>query len=79
MVLFIAMMIGVHPIATDLFLPGMSALTRDLGATVAQAQLTLTALQSGEGLWLRTVVVEARRGVRLQSYAQLCQQQPRQL
>jgi hypothetical protein len=42
-------------------------------------KLTLTALQSGEGLRLRTVVVEARRGVRLQSYAQLCQQQPRQL
>lgn len=42
-------------------------------------KLTFTALQSGEGLRLRTVVVEARRGVRLQSYAQLCQQQPRQL
>ena len=33
--------------------------------------LTLTALQAGEGLWLRTVVVEARRGVRLQSFALL--------
>ncbi len=33
--------------------------------------LTLTALQSGEGLRLRTVVVEARRGVRLQSFALL--------
>jgi hypothetical protein len=34
-------------------------------------KLTLTALQSGEGLRLRTVVVEARRGVRLQSFALL--------
>jgi len=50
MVLFIAMMIGVHPIATDLFLPGMSALTRDLGATVAQAQLTLTGMLLPFGL-----------------------------
>lgn len=33
--------------------------------------LTLTALQAEEGLWLRTVVVEARRGVRLQSFALL--------
>ena len=33
--------------------------------------LTLTALQAGEGLWLRSVVVEARRGVRLQSFALL--------
>ncbi len=33
--------------------------------------LTPTALQAGEGLRLRTVVVEARRGVRLQSFALL--------
>jgi len=33
--------------------------------------LTLTALQAGEGLLLRTVVVEARRGMRLQSFAVL--------
>ena len=50
MVLFIAMMIGIHPIATDLVLPGMSALTRDLGASVAQAQLTLTGMLLPFGL-----------------------------
>jgi hypothetical protein len=33
--------------------------------------LALTALQAGKGLRQRTVVVEARRGVRLQSFALL--------
>lgn len=50
LVVFIAMMIGIQPIATDLFLPGMSALTQDLQASVAQAQLTLTGLLLPFGL-----------------------------
>jgi DHA1 family bicyclomycin/chloramphenicol resistance-like MFS transporter len=50
MVVFIAMMIGIHPIAIDLFLPGLSALTRDLHTSVAQAQLTLTGLLLPFGL-----------------------------
>lgn len=44
LVVFIAMMIGIQPIATDLYLPALPALTSGLGASVAQGQLTLTAL-----------------------------------
>ncbi len=43
-ILFIAMAIGLQPIATDLYLPALPDLTAGLGTTTAQAQLTLTAL-----------------------------------
>jgi DHA1 family bicyclomycin/chloramphenicol resistance-like MFS transporter len=50
MVVFIAMMIGIQPVATDLYLPALPSLTTDLGASVAQAQFTLTALLLPFGL-----------------------------
>lgn len=50
LVVFIAMMIGIQPIATDLFLPATASLPGALGATVAQAQLTLTGLLLPFGL-----------------------------
>ena len=43
-ILFIALAIGIQPIATDLYLPALPDLTAGLGTTTAQAQLTLTAL-----------------------------------
>lgn len=50
LVVFIALMIGIQPIATDLFLPATASLPSDLGTTVAQAQLTLTGLLLPFGL-----------------------------
>ena len=43
-VLLLTLLLGVQPVATDLYLPALPALTQGFGATVAQAQLTLTAL-----------------------------------
>ncbi len=43
-VLTLALLLGVQPITTDLYLPALPGLTRELGASMAQAQLTLTAL-----------------------------------
>ncbi len=43
-ILFIAMAIGIQPIATDLYLPALPDLTAGLNTTASQAQLTLTAL-----------------------------------
>lgn len=40
----LAMLMGIQPVTTDLYLPALPALTQNLGAGVAQAQLTLTAL-----------------------------------
>ncbi|MBX3658959.1 MAG: Bcr/CflA family efflux MFS transporter [Ramlibacter sp.] len=43
-VLVLALLLGIQPITTDLYLPALPALTTELGASVSQAQLTLTAL-----------------------------------
>jgi MFS transporter, DHA1 family, multidrug resistance protein len=43
-VLFLSLLLGLQPVATDLYLPALPALTLDLGASLSQAQLTLTAM-----------------------------------
>ena len=43
-VLVLAMLLGIQPVTTDLYLPALPALTESFGATVSQAQLTLTTL-----------------------------------
>jgi DHA1 family bicyclomycin/chloramphenicol resistance-like MFS transporter len=40
----LSMLLGIQPVATDLYLPALPAITADLQATVAQAHLTLSAL-----------------------------------
>lgn len=40
----LALLLGIQPVTTDLYLPALPALTRDLGAPLSGAQLTLTAL-----------------------------------
>ena len=49
-VLFLAMLLGLQPITTDLYLPALPGLTQQLGATMPQAQLTLSALLLAFGL-----------------------------
>ena len=43
-VLMLSLLMGIQPVTTDLYLPALPGLTQDLAATMAQAQLTLTAL-----------------------------------
>lgn len=43
-VLMLSLLLGLQPITTDLYLPALPGLTTELGAPLAQAQLTLTAL-----------------------------------
>ena len=43
-VLFLALLLGLQPVTTDLYLPALPRLTQELGAAMSQAQLTLTAL-----------------------------------
>ncbi|RYF33793.1 MAG: MFS transporter, partial [Comamonadaceae bacterium] len=43
-VLTLALLLGIQPVTTDLYLPALPALTEGFGAPVAHAQLTLTAL-----------------------------------
>ena len=43
-VLLLTLLMGIQPVTTDLYLPALPALTRDLGASMASAQLTLSAL-----------------------------------
>ncbi len=43
-VLILSMLLGIQPVTTDLYLPALPALTRDLGASMPAAQLTLSAL-----------------------------------
>jgi DHA1 family bicyclomycin/chloramphenicol resistance-like MFS transporter len=49
-VLILAMLLGLQPITTDLYLPALPGLTRELGASMPQAQLTLTALLLAFGI-----------------------------
>lgn len=43
-VLILSMLLGIQPVTTDLYLPALPALTRNLGASMPAAQLTLSAL-----------------------------------
>jgi DHA1 family bicyclomycin/chloramphenicol resistance-like MFS transporter len=43
-VLLLTLLLGIQPVTTDLYLPALPALRRDLGADMASAQLTLSAL-----------------------------------
>ena len=43
-VLFLALLLGIQPVTTDLYLPALPALRANLGAGMPQVQLTLTAL-----------------------------------
>ena len=49
-VLSLALLLGIQPITTDLYLPALPGLTHELGASMAQAQLTLTALLLAFGI-----------------------------
>jgi DHA1 family bicyclomycin/chloramphenicol resistance-like MFS transporter len=43
-VLVLSLLLGTQPVTTDLYLPALPSLTQGFGATVSQAQLTLSAL-----------------------------------
>ena len=43
-VLFLSLLLGIQPLATDLYLPALPAVTAAFGAPMAQVQATLTAL-----------------------------------
>ena len=43
-VLILSMLLGIQPVTTDLYLPALPALTEGFGATMSQAQLTLSGL-----------------------------------
>lgn len=43
-VLLLALLLGIQPVTTDLYLPALPALTAGFGAPIAHAQLTLSAL-----------------------------------
>lgn len=43
-VLALSLLLGLQPVTTDLYLPALPAMTQGFGATMPQAQLTLTAL-----------------------------------
>ncbi|MEI7537124.1 MAG: multidrug effflux MFS transporter [Comamonadaceae bacterium] len=49
-VLLLSLLLGLQPITTDLYLPALPSLTDGFGASMAQAQLTLTALLLAFGL-----------------------------
>ena len=49
-VLFLALLLGLQPVTTDLYLPALPALTQGFGAGMGQAQLTLSALLLAFGL-----------------------------
>jgi DHA1 family bicyclomycin/chloramphenicol resistance-like MFS transporter len=42
-VLTVALIVGISPFATDMYIPALPAIARDLGASTAQVQLSLTA------------------------------------
>ena len=43
-VLLLSLLLGLQPLTTDMYLPALPALTQGFGASLSQAQLTLTAL-----------------------------------
>jgi MFS transporter, DHA1 family, multidrug resistance protein len=46
----LALLLGLQPVSTDVYLPALPALTRELSATMPQAQLTMSALILAFGL-----------------------------
>ncbi len=50
MVLTLALLLGIQPVTTDLFLPTLPTITDGFGASMVQAQLTLTALLLAFGI-----------------------------
>jgi len=42
-ILTVALIVGISPFATDMYIPALPAIARDLGASTAQVQLSLTA------------------------------------
>jgi DHA1 family bicyclomycin/chloramphenicol resistance-like MFS transporter len=69
----LALLMGLQPVTTDLYLPALPALTRELGATTEAAQLTLSALILAFGLgqlvWGPAADRNGRRPVLLASLA----------
>jgi DHA1 family bicyclomycin/chloramphenicol resistance-like MFS transporter len=49
-VLTLALLLGIQPITTDLYLPALPGLALEMGASMVQAQLTLTALLLAFGI-----------------------------
>jgi MFS transporter, DHA1 family, multidrug resistance protein len=49
-ILLLSLLLGVQPITTDFYLPALPAITEGFGGSMAQAQLTLTALLLAFGL-----------------------------
>ncbi len=49
-VVVLALLLGIQPVTTDLYLPALPALTEGFGAPVSQAQLTLTTLLLAFGM-----------------------------
>lgn len=49
-VVVLSLLLGIQPVTTDLYLPALPGLTEGFGATVAQAQLTLTGLLLAFGI-----------------------------
>ena len=49
-IVLLSLLLGLQPVTTDLYLPALPSLTEGFGATMAQAQLTLTALLLAFGL-----------------------------
>ena len=49
-VVMLTLLLGIQPVATDLYLPALPSLRADLGTTMASAQLTLSALIIAFGL-----------------------------
>ena len=49
-VLVLALLLGIQPVTTDLYLPALPSLTEGFGAPVSQAQLTLTTLLLAFGI-----------------------------
>ena len=49
-VLLLALLLGLQPVTSDLYLPALPVITEGFGASMGQAQLTLTALLLAFGL-----------------------------
>jgi MFS transporter, DHA1 family, multidrug resistance protein len=49
-VVVLALLLGLQPVTTDLYLPALPALTADFGASMGRAQLTLSALMLAFGV-----------------------------
>ena len=49
-VFVLSLLLGIQPVTTDLYLPALPAITSGFGATLSQAQLTLTGMLLAFGL-----------------------------